>query len=560
MAHIKCGNSRLISIDTYCDRVYYNILYNVFTRTIWRKIITELSYLNYKMRWNMIYKAIDRLVFYGIEKKLLEESDIDYVRNKLLYTLNLPSYEIEHKEENKAENREDNNLSDILNDILEYAIKENLIDDSITEKDLFDTKIMDCLLGRPSEIIKKFETLYENPKNATDWYYDFSKATNYIRTDRIARDIKWKSPSPYGELDITINLSKPEKDPKAIAAAKSAKTTSYPKCALCRENEGFAGDIKRAARENHRLIPLELSGESYFLQYSPYVYYNEHCIVLNKKHIPMKIDKSTFTKLLEFTNKFPHYFIGSNADLPIVGGSILTHDHFQGGSYEFPMAKSGLKFTLKFKEYEDIEAGIVKWPMPTIRLKSSDYIKLSNLSDKILRTWRKYSDKSLDIISETNGEPHNTITPIARRRGNEFEIDLVLRNNRITEEFPLGIFHPHSELHHIKKENIGLIEVMGLAVLPGRLKAEMDLLKEIMLSSNFLESIEKNEILKKHEPWAKEILEKHSDFNKTNADKIIRDEIAIIFLRVLEDAGVYKDNEAGNKGIVRFIESVNCED
>ena len=498
----------------------------------------------------MIYKAIDRLIGYGLKKGLLEKEDIDYTRNKLLYTLCLPSYEgngevVECKEE----------LVCILSDIIQYALDTGLVSDSITEQDLFDTKVMDCILGRPSEIVRKFDELFkESPKEATDWYYDFNKATNYIREDRIVKDVKWQADSPYGKLDITINLSKPEKDPKAIAAAKKLVQTGYPKCLLCRENEGFAGDMNKPARENHRLIPLTLSGENYFLQYSPYVYYNEHCIILNERHVPMKIDRAVFLKLLEFTEKFPHYMAGSNADLPIVGGSILTHDHFQGGNYEFPMARAGLREEVRFKGYEDIKAGVVDWPMSVIRLTGKDYKKIAELADKILGIWRGYSDEAVDVLAESDGEPHNTITPIARRRGDDFEIDLVLRNNRTTEEYPLGIFHPHDKLHHIKKENIGLIEVMGLAVLPGRLKSEMDSLRTALLEGK---DIRNDEVLGKHADWVDEFMAKHKDFNKDNAEEIIRQEIGLVFSEVLTDAGVYKDDEKGRKGILRFIERVN---
>ena len=498
----------------------------------------------------MIYKAIDRLTGYGLKKGLLEKEDIDYTRNRLLYTLCLPSYEgngevVECKEE----------LVCILSDIIQYALDTGLVSDSITEQDLFDTKVMDCLLGRPSEIVRKFnELLKKSPKEATDWYYDFSKATNYIREDRIVKDVKWQADSPYGKLDITINLSKPEKDPKAIAAAKKLVQTGYPKCLLCRENEGFAGDMNKPARENHRLIPLTLSGENYFLQYSPYVYYNEHCIILNERHVPMKIDRAVFLKLLEFTEKFPHYMAGSNADLPIVGGSILTHDHFQGGNYEFPMARAGLREEIRFKGYEDIKAGVVDWPMSVIRLTGKDYKKIAELADKILGVWRGYSDETVDVLAESDGEPHNTITPIARRRGDDFEIDLVLRNNRTTVEYPLGIFHPHDKLHHIKKENIGLIEVMGLAVLPGRLKSEMDSLRTALLEGK---DIRNDEVLGKHADWVDEFMAKHKDFNKDNAKEIIRQEIGLVFSEVLTDAGVYKDDEKGRKGILRFIERVN---
>lgn len=498
----------------------------------------------------MIYKAIDRLIGYGLKKGLLEKEDIDYTRNRLLYTLCLPSYEgngevVECKEE----------LVCILSDIIQYALEKGLVSDSITEQDLFDTKVMDCILGRPSEIVRKFnELLKKSPKEATDWYYDFSKATNYIREDRIIKDVKWQADSPYGKLDITINLSKPEKDPKAIAAAKKMVQTGYPKCLLCRENEGFAGDMNKPARENHRLIPLTLSGENYFLQYSPYVYYNEHCIILNEGHVPMKIDRAVFLKLLEFTEKFPHYMAGSNADLPIVGGSILTHDHFQGGNYEFPMARAGLREEVRFKGYEDIKAGVVDWPMSVIRLTGKDYKKIAELADKILGIWRGYSDEAVDVLAESDGEPHNTITPIARRRGDDFEIDLVLRNNRTTVGYPLGIFHPHDKLHHIKKENIGLIEVMGLAVLPGRLKSEMDSLRTALLEGK---DIREDEVLGKHADWVDEFMVKHKDFNKDNAKEIIRQEIGLVFSEVLTDAGVYKDDEKGRKGILRFIERVN---
>ncbi|MGP1433584.1 MAG: UDP-glucose--hexose-1-phosphate uridylyltransferase [Catonella sp.] len=499
----------------------------------------------------MIYNAIDRLIAFGLAKGLLEENDVLYTRNKLLYTLGLSDYQGSGE---VAECKEE--LAEILKDILKYAMEEGLVSDSITEQDLFDTKIMDCLLGRPSEIVAKFTALCrKSPKEATDWYYDFSKATNYIREDRIIKDVKWQADSPYGKLDITINLSKPEKDPKAIAAAKKLVQSGYPKCLLCRENEGFAGDMNKPARENHRIIPLTLGGENYFLQYSPYVYYNEHCIILNEGHVPMKIDRAVFLKLLEFTEKFPHYMAGSNADLPIVGGSILTHDHFQGGNYEFPMARAGLRTEVKFKGYEDIRAGVVNWPMSVIRLTGADYRKLAELADKILLLWRGYSDEEVDVYAESDGEPHNTITPIARRRGEDFEIDLVLRNNRTTEEFPLGIFHPHDKLHHIKKENIGLIEVMGLAVLPGRLKGEMDSLRTALLKG---EDIRKDEVLAKHADWVDEFMARHKEFNEVNAEEIIRQEIGLVFSEVLTDAGVYKDDENGRKGILRFIERVNA--
>ena len=502
----------------------------------------------------MIFKAIDKLIKYGLQNGLLEKEDIDYTRNRLLQVLRLNSYDNENADRIFGSKNEEC-LSEILDEILAYAEKEKIISDSITEKDLFDTEVMNCLLARPSVIVDKFEKLKDkSPREATDWYYEYSKATNYIRTDRVVKDVKWTAKSEYGELDITINLSKPEKDPKAIAAAKKMVQTGYPKCLLCRENEGFAGDMSRPARENHRLIPITLGGENYFLQYSPYVYYNEHCIILNEKHIPMKIDRNTFIKLLEFTDKFPHYMAGSNADLPIVGGSILTHDHFQGGNYEFPMTRAEVIKKISFKDYEEISAGIIKWPMSVIRLRGKDYYKIADLADKILGCWRTYTDKEADILAESNGEPHNTITPIARRRGEDFELDLVLRNNRTTEKYPLGIFHPHDKLHHIKKENIGLIEVMGLAVLPGRLKDEMDLLKKAMLNG---ENIRKDEVLAKHSDWADEILNRHKDFNEKTAEEIIRQEIGVIFSEVLADAGVYKDNEKGKGAFDKFIRAVN---
>jgi len=507
----------------------------------------------------MVFSYIDRLLAYGIEKGLLEASDVFYARNRLLYTLALPSYEdsdcaklIDEAAAGKATGVV---LADELKALVEEGRRNGVCGETATDGDLFDTKLMDCLLARPSEIISEFNAKYaQSPKEATDWYYDFSRATNYIRVDRIARDVKWQADSPYGKLDITINLSKPEKDPKTIAAAKTMKQTGYPKCALCRENEGFAGDLSHAARENHRLIPITLGGEDYFLQYSPYVYYNEHCIVLNKNHVPMKIDRATFDKLLEFITKFPHYMLGSNADLPIVGGSILTHDHFQGGHYEFPMTRADVEKEVTFKGYEDVKAGIVKWPMSVIRLDGSDRKRIAELAEKILAAWRGYSDESVGILAESDGEKHNTITPIARRRGNLYELDLVLRNNRTDAENPLGIFHPHAKLHHIKKENIGLIEVMGLAVLPGRLLNEMAKLKEAMLSGADLRS---DEVLAKHADWADEIKAKYPDFTKDNADEIIRKEIGLVFSEVLEDAGVYKRNTEGMEAFMKFISSVN---
>ncbi len=507
----------------------------------------------------MIYDYIDKLLAYGIEKRLLSYEDVDYSRNRLLYTLGLPTYEesqskslIEEAVKGTACKIE---LAEVLNELVKEGRKNGVCGDTRTEADLFDTKIMDCLLARPSEIIAEFYARYKlSPKEATDWYYEYSRDTNYIRTDRIKRDVKWQADSPYGKLDITINLSKPEKDPKAIAAAKTMAQTGYPKCALCRENEGFAGDLSHAARENHRLIPLQLADTDYFLQYSPYVYYNEHCIVLNKDHVPMKINRATFDKLFEFITKFPHYMVGSNADLPIVGGSILTHDHFQGGNYEFPMTRAGSEKEITFKGFEDVKACLLKWPMSVIRISGNDSKRLADLAEKILTCWRGYSDAAAEVLAESDGEPHNTITPIARRRGEAYEMDLVLRNNRTTSENPLGIFHPHAKLHHIKKENIGLIEVMGLAVLPGRLKKEMDDLKNAMLQNK---NLREDEVLAKHADWADEIRAKYPDFNEANAEDIIKDEIGLVFSEVLEDAGVYKKTEEGRDAFLRFVDHVN---
>ena len=413
-------------------------------------------------------------------------------------------------------------------------------------------------MPRQSEVVDKFYSLAEKEgiKASTEYYYKLSKASNYIRTESVAKNLHWYAYTEYGELEITINLSKPEKDPKAIAAARNMKQSSYPKCLLCKENAGYAGRINHPARQTHRIIPLELRNEQWYLQYSPYVYYNEHSIIFSGEHVPMKISKKSFDMLLEFTEKFPHYFIGSNADLPIVGGSILTHDHFQGGNYEFAMAKAPVETKVNFDKYPGVEAGIVKWPMSVIRMRSKDRAELSELGDEILEKWRAYTDESLGIFAKTD-EPHNTVTPIARRRGEYFELDLVLRNNRTSEEHPLGIFHPHSEVHNIKKENIGLIEVMGLAVLPGRLKEELKTLGEALLKEDYIEEIEKDEEIVKHLNWAKLIKEKYSELDRNNVNEVLKKEVALVFSKVLEDAGVYKRDEQGKLGFLRFIESVN---
>lgn len=496
----------------------------------------------------MIDQAIRQLVDYGLRTGLVGKEDEIYTVNRLLELL-----EIEEYEDKPAPEAE---LEDILKALLDYAVEAGLMkEDGVVYRDLFDTKLMGALTGRPNEMIKKFWELYqESPRKATDYYYRFSQDTDYIRRYRIKKDQKWTAPTAYGDLDITINLSKPEKDPKAIAAAKLAKQSGYPKCLLCMENVGYAGRINHPARQNHRVIPVTINGQEWGFQYSPYVYYNEHCIVFNKNHIPMKIERDTFRKLFDFVRQFPHYFVGSNADLPIVGGSILSHDHFQGGHYTFAMEKAEVEETFQVKGFEDVEAGIVKWPMSVIRLKAADSDRIVELADHILKAWREYTDEEAFIFAYTDGEPHNTITPIARRNGELYEMDLVLRNNITTEECPLGVYHPHGELHHIKKENIGLIEVMGLAVLPARLKDEMELLKEYLVQGKDVRSAES---LVKHADWVDSFRDKYPAFTEENTEKILRDEIGIVFMKVLEDAGVYKRTEDGRKYFRRFLESLS---
>lgn len=504
-----------------------------------------------------IYVEIEKLLNYAIFHNFIEKEDKIYFRNKLLASLNIDSYENIEETEESVKNLPIENSYDILNRICDWATENHLIEGTFDERDLLDTKVIGELIPRPSEIIKNFFADYkESPKKATDNYYAFSQNTNYIRVDRIAKNLHWYSNTEYGNLEITINLSKPEKDPRDIAKAKLVPQSSYPKCLLCKENEGYQGRINHPARQNHRIIPLTLTNEPWFLQYSPYVYYNEHCILFSGEHRPMKIDRGSFERVLEFVDIFPHYFVGSNADLPIVGGSILTHDHFQGGCHEFPMALAKAEKTYTIKGYEDITVEKIHWPMSVVRLRGNSKERLVELSDKILLKWRNYSDESCDILAFSGETPHNTITPIARRKGNDYEIDLVLRNNRTTEEFPLGIFHPHKELHNIKKENIGLIEVMGLAVLPGRLKEELSILEDLLVKENSLEFIEKNEKVQKHLDWCKNILEKHSNINSNNVGKILKEEVGITFSKVLEDAGVYKQTEEGKKGFDRFIESL----
>ena len=447
-------------------------------------------------------------------------------------------------------------LEGILKDMLDYAYENHILEEnSVVYRDLFDTKIMGLLVPRPSEVVRNFDRFYkEDSKKATDYFYKLSCDSDYIRRYRIKKDLKWTTDTEFGTLDITINLSKPEKDPKAIAAAKLAKQSGYPKCLLCKENEGYAGRINHPARQNHRIIPVQIANSDWYFQYSPYVYYNEHCIVFNANHTPMKIERATFGKLLDFVTQFPHYFVGSNADLPIVGGSILSHDHFQGGCYEFAMAKAPIEKEIAFAGYDDVKAGIVKWPMSVIRLAAKDRERLIDLADKILLAWRGYTDEDAFIFAQTDGELHNTITPIARKRGDDFELDLVLRNNITTKEHPLGVYHPHAKLHHIKKENIGLIEVMGLAVLPARLKDEMAQLETAILEK---QDIRANEVLAKHADWVEEFLPKYEKVTEDNVTEILQKEIGIVFAEVLQDAGVYKCTKDGRDAFLRFVDFVN---
>ena len=490
---------------------------------------------------------IDSLVSYAVRTGLAMEEDRRVLTNRLLDLLHLEDY-------TGSGQGDCRDLEQILAGILDYACQNGLCEDNITARDIFDTRLMGALTPMPREVICTFRERYaHSPEAATDWYYKFSCDTDYIRRYRIARDMRWKYNSKYGELDITINLSKPEKDPKAIAAAKNAPQSSYPKCQLCPENEGYAGRMNHPARANHRVIPFDMKGDPWCLQYSPYVYYNEHCIVFNSQHVPMKIDRSAFEKLLAFVTWMPHYFVGSNADLPIVGGSILSHEHFQGGHYEFAMERAEVAEKLSFAGYDDIDAGIVNWPMSVIRLDGENPERLAELAEKILNTWRGYTDAECVIYAETDGEPHNTITPIARRRGDLYELDLVLRNNLTTSEHPLGLYHPHADKHHIKKENIGLIEVMGLAVLPSRLKGELTALAEAIVEGR---DIAADEVLSKHAPWVEE-LKKTYTFTSENALDIILQETGKVFSEVLEDAGVYKNTPAGREGFLRFVEAVN---
>lgn len=496
-----------------------------------------------------INTSIAKLVKYGLDTGLLPEEEKIYATNQILEVLHLEEYEEPAKLEGEI------SLEETLDELLDYAWQQGLMaENSVVYRDLFDTKLMNCLMPRPSQVIGEFWKRYEySPREATEYYYKLSQDSNYIRRYRVCRDRKWVTKTEYGDLDITINLSKPEKDPKAIAAAKKMKQSGYPKCLLCKENEGYAGRVNHPARQNHRIIPLTINDASWGFQYSPYVYYNEHCIVFCGEHVPMKIDRTTFRKLFDFVKQFPHYFLGSNADLPIVGGSILTHDHYQGGNYEFAMAKAPVETTYVIPGYEDVEAGMVKWPMSVLRIRHADENRLIDLGEHILNVWRGYTDADAQIFAETDGEPHNTVTPIARMRDGLYELDLVLRNNITTKEHPLGLYHPHAELHHIKKENIGLIEVMGLAVLPARLKEEMECLERCLVSG---EDIRSNEMIEKHADWAEEIKKKYTSITKENVSGILQDEIGLVFAKVLEHAGVYKRTEEGKKAFERFIHSL----
>lgn len=493
-------------------------------------------------------EAVSKLVKYGLDCGLITEDDKIYATNLILEVLKLDDFE-----QVNVEGEVD--LEAVLKEMLDYAAQNGILEENtVVHRDLLDTKIMNCLMPRPSEVRKTFHALYEkSPQDATNYYYKLSQDSDYIRRYRVKKDMKWIASTEYGDLDVTINLSKPEKDPKAIAAALKAKQSAYPKCQLCKENEGYAGRLNHPARENHRIIPIVMNEENFYFQYSPYVYYNEHCIVFNEAHTPMKIDKAAFRKLFDFVTLFPHYFLGSNADLPIVGGSILTHDHFQGGHYTFAMAKAPIETSVTIPGFENVEAGIVKWPMSVIRIRHKDTAVLVEAADKILKAWREYTDEDAMIFAYTDETPHNTITPIARKVGDTFEMDLVLRNNITTKECPDGLYHPHKEHHHIKKENIGLIEVMGLAVLPARLKGELADLKEAMLAGK---DLRQDEVLEKHADWVDEFSKKYDKIDEQNIDKIVQDEVGLVYASILEQAGVYKRDEQGKEAFLRFIASI----
>ncbi|MCM1149042.1 MAG: UDP-glucose--hexose-1-phosphate uridylyltransferase [Butyricicoccus sp.] len=493
-------------------------------------------------------EEISKLISYALSTGLIEECEVTWAVNAVLEVLKLDSYSDLGRDWGKVD------LAAALDALLDDAHKRGVLaENSVVYRDLFDSAIMGRLTPRPAQVREKFSALYnESPERATDWYYKFSQDTNYIRRDRIAKDVKWVAPTEYGELDVTINLSKPEKDPKAIAAARNLPASAYPQCQLCLENEGYAGRVNHPARQNHRVVPITINGSPWYLQYSPYVYYNEHCICFNREHVPMKIDRACFGKLLDFVRQFPHYFVGSNADLPIVGGSILAHDHFQGGRYTFAMEKAPVETEFGFPGFEDVEAGIVKWPMSVVRISSGNPERLVELADRILGAWRGYTDESAVIFAETDGEMHNTITPIARRRGERYELDLVLRNNLTTDEHPLGLYHPHAELHHIKKENIGLIEVMGLAVLPARLKTELAAVADALVSGTDLRAGELTAI---HADWAEGFRDRY-EITRENATDIVRHETGLVFAKVLEHAGVYARSDVGKRAFLRFLRSV----
>ncbi len=498
----------------------------------------------------MIDIAVAKLADYAVRNGLIESCDYTWAINTILDVLKLDSY----TEPEFTWDMNSLELAPILEELLDDAYARGVLtENSVVYRDLFDSELMGRLTPRPSWVIEKFEYIrHDDPKAATDWYYAFSQDTNYIRRDRIAKDMQWKAPTEYGELDITINLSKPEKDPKAIAAAKNLPASAYPRCQLCAENEGYAGRVNHPARQNHRIVPITINGSPWFLQYSPYVYYNEHCICLNSEHVPMKIDRACFAKLLDFVRQFPHYFVGSNADLPIVGGSILAHDHFQGGRYTFAMERAPIETPVTFPGFEDVEAGIVRWPMSVVRIVSADPERLIDLADRILLAWRGYTDEAAFIFAQTDGEPHNTITPIARMRDGKFELDLVLRNNLTTPEHPLGVYHPHAELHHIKKENIGLIEVMGLAVLPARLKEELAAVADCLASGADLRA---SELTAKHAAWAEAFAPNYT-ITRENALDIVQKETGLVFAKVLEHAGVYQRTPEGRAAFLRFLDAL----
>lgn len=495
---------------------------------------------------NELCRLIGELAEYGVKTGLIPESERNYAINLLLDIFHEDAYETN---ETKGEE-----LEDILKGLLDIAVDKGLIEDSIVNRDLFDTRLMNAITPRPGEVIRKYQELFaRSPKDATDWFYKFCGDSDYIRRYRAKKDVKWTVDTDFGVLDITINLAKPEKDPKAIAAAAKMAQSSYPKCQLCVENMGYAGRLNHPARQTLRIMPITINGSEWGFQYSPYGYYNEHCILLNGEHVPMAINEDCFKKMFDFISQYPHYMIGSNADLPIVGGSILSHDHYQGGNYEFAMAKAPIEKAFKFKGFEDVEAGIVKWPMSVIRLRCANHKRLTQLSSKILAAWRAYTDEAAFVFAETDGVPHNTITPIARKKGDSFEIDLVLRNNITTDEHPMGVYHPHKQYHHIKKENIGLIEVMGLAILPSRLVSELEAVKNAILNNDDLRA---SELTASHADWVEEFLPTHPEFNADNAMDIIKEETGKVFLHVLEDAGVYKCTPEGREAFMRFLESV----